>query len=454
MNLPHFRPQFRRRISWTILALAASSFLFLALAEQGTSTRVPGTVPPAPLPFERQRVFGLDLSSRSSVAALTWLRSTTGGMPGLVAIPIDGEVVLALGQEQARPNALAAIDLLVNAARGAPIAACLRKPAQTVGDIGVAQAAVGALAERYPASIAYVSSCERTADPSWQRAVGRAALSNVDPPPGTEDAFFPLTVGTIAHVRSISEDDIGAPGASASGDSRYVLVSVDVREPASATLIQAAADALRNEPALALILLRPEESLDPTTILASIRDVRLSDTTAPQGFSNVGSPPIVQSDEWEESIVGTARYRRTDVVGAAMRVEFSGTQLHLVCVLSPDAGSIVVWLDAVPGAEGASPWIEIDLSADQARDDAIALVEDIPASRHQVTIVSTGGDFAVSGFFAAGKEESGATSALATIGLFLIAVAALADVCYSAVAELRARAGITDRPLRAGEYPR
>jgi hypothetical protein len=406
------------------------------------------------LPFERQRVFGLDLTGRSSGDALEWLQSTTGGMPGLVAIPIDGDVVLALGQEQARDAALDAIDLLVDASRGAPIAACLRKPPQTVGDIGVAQAAVGALLERYPSNIAYVSSCELTSDPSWQQAVGRAALGNIDPPPGTDDALFPLTVGTIAHTRAMAADEIDTAGIAASGDSRYVLAIVDVREPVSAEFTQQAIDGLRNEPALALTLVRPDPSLDPTTVLASIRDARLSDTLAPQGFSNVGSPPIVESLEWEDSVVGTVRYRRTTTPGAAMRVEFSGTQLHLVCVLSPDAGSVVVWLDSDPGAEGATPLVEIDLSAEQATDAAIALVEDIPASQHRVTVVTTEGQIMISGFFAAGNEESNITSTLASLGLFGTAVAALADLCYSAVAELRARAGITDRPLRSGEYPR
>lgn len=454
MNLPRLRPRDRRRISWAILALATTSFVFLAVAEQGSSERVPSSVPPGPLPFERHRVFGLDLSNHSSVAALEWLRSTTGGMPALLMLPIDGDVVLALGQEQARPNALAAIDLLVGAARGAPIAACLRKPPQTVGDIGVAQAAVDALLERFPASIAYVTSCERAADPSWQRAVGRAALGNVDPPQGTTDALFPLSVGTIAHVRYIDADDVGRAGNGSSGDSRYVIASVAARAPADADMVQRALDALRGEPLLALVLLRPEGDIDPTTLLASIRDVRLPGEVAPQGFTNVGAPALALSAEWQESVVGTARYRRTDAAGATLRVTFTGTQLHLLGVLSPDAGTLVVWLDAEPGEPGARPRTEVDLSAPQARDAAIAIVDDVPASRHTVTLVSRGGEIIVSGVFAAGKHESGITSALAAVALFAIAVAALADVCYSAVGEVRARAGVVDPPLRAGEYPR
>lgn len=434
--------------------LAAIAFVTLALAEQGAASQAPTSVPPAPLPFERYRVFGVDLSYLSSSDALNWLNATSGGMPSLIVLPVDGEVVLALGQDQARPNAIAALDLLIAGARGAPIALCLHKPPQTVGDIGIAQAAVAALQERFPSNIAYVASCERTSDPSWQQAVGRAALGNVDPPPGTDDAWFPLTVGTIAHHRTMSVDDLHTRSAVASGDSRYVIAQVEISAPVGSDLVDAALDALRDSPALALVLVRPAPGVDPTTFLASVRDVRLSDTIAPQGFSNVGSPPIVESLEWSDSIVGTARYRRTNQSGAAMRVEFTGTQLHLIGVVSPDAGKITVWLDVDPTTPGATPWTEVQMEAEQARDAAVALVEDVPASRHQATIVSSGGELAISGFFVAGKEEAGPTSLVAALGAFVIGIAALADVCYSAVAELRARAGITDRPLRSGEYPR
>ncbi|RIK40088.1 MAG: hypothetical protein DCC58_14395, partial [Chloroflexi bacterium] len=420
----------------------------------GFSSRVPGAVPPGPLPFERQRVFGLDLQHCSSGEALHWLQSTSGAMPALVALPIDGEVVQALGQEQERELGLAAIDLLVAAARDTPIAACLRKPRDTVGELGVAQAAVEALVERFPNAIAYVSSCEQAGDPSWQRAVARAVLGNIDPPVGTLDALFPLSVGTIAHVRTLEPEQLGDHGKLATGDSRYLLARLELGAPASVELVTRTLDALRNEPTLALVLLRPGPEIDPATMLASIAGVRLADSVAPQGFTNVTAPPVIQSLEWQDSRVGTAHYRRATADGAAMRIAFTGTQLHLIGVVSPDAGRVTVWLDVEPSAPGAKPWAELDLHASQARDVALPLVEDVPASSHQVTLVISGGEVAISGFFTAGKEESGPTSALASLVLLVIAIAALADVCYSAVAEIRARAGVTDRPLPSGEYRR
>lgn len=454
MNIPRLRPRARRRISWILLFLAVVSFVSLARAEQGFSSRLPGAVPPGPLPFERQRVFGLDLQHYSSVEALQWLQPTSGGMPALVALPIDGEVVQALGQEQQRELGLAAIELLVTAARDTPIAACLRKPRDTVGDLGVAQAAVEALVERFPDSIAYVSACEQASDPSWQRAVARAALGNIDPPPGTLDGIFPLSVGTIAHVRTLDADDLGDHGALATGDSRYVLARLDVQEPVSAELAARTLDALRNEPTLALVLLRPGSEVDPAKMLTSIAEVRLADSVAPQGFTNVTAPPVVQSLEWQDSRVGTAHYRRATADGAAMRIAFTGTQIHLIGVVSPDAGRVTVWLDVEPTDSGARPWAELDLVASQARDVALPLVEDVPASSHQVTLVISGGEVAVSGFYTAGKEESGPSSALASLVLLVIAIAALADICYSAVGEIRARAGVIDRPLPTGEYRR
>jgi len=346
------------------------------------------------------------------------------------------------------------LKLLIDAARGAPIALCLRKPSQSVGDIGVAQAAVGAVLDNFTSSVAYVSSCELSADASWQQAVGRAVLGNENPPAGTDDALFPLTVGTIAHVRPAHESDLGSDAALAAGDDRYVLAEIDATEPVNSTLTGDASDAIRNDSALALVLVRPDRSLDPTTLLASIRDVNLTDSSAPQGYSNVGATWIGQAGAWQDSIVGTATYRRTDASGASMTTTFVGTQIHLIAIRSPDAGDVEVWLDATPGVGEAQPFAVIDLSAEQARDDAISLVADVPASRHQITIVTDGGEVAVAGFFVAGKQESAVTSALAALGLVVIAVAALADACYSAVSELRARAGITDRPLRAGEYQR
>jgi hypothetical protein len=163
---------------------------------------------------------------------------------------------------------------------------------------------------------------------------------------------------------------------------------------------------------------------------------------------------VQRSAEWQPSTVGTASYARSTATGASMTVEFVGTELFLTGILSPDGGRISVWVDADSSGGNTQPFSIASLAADQARDDAIPLVSDLPAAQHRLTIVVEGGEVTVSGFFAAGKAEPGTTSALVAIGLFAIAVVALADICYASVTELRNRALAPDRSVSAQDHPR
>ncbi|MGH9173974.1 MAG: hypothetical protein ACRD1H_06435, partial [Vicinamibacterales bacterium] len=110
--IPSFDGALRRRASWTVLALACLAYLLLGIAEQGARGAAVSSPSEAPLPFERHRVFGLDLSAMSSLQAFEWLNAAGNPSLALIVVPIDGDVVTALGQEAERAAAVAAVETL------------------------------------------------------------------------------------------------------------------------------------------------------------------------------------------------------------------------------------------------------------------------------------------------------------------------------------------------------
>ena len=117
-------------------------------------------------------------------------------------------------------------------------------------------------------------------------------------------------------------------------------------------------------------------------------------------------------------------------------------------LLSPTAGSIVVWIDRPPGGPDETPDLVIDLAADQARDAAIVLASDLPADQHSATLVVQSDEVVLAGLFLSGKPEAAWSTALASVGLILIAIASGAVVAHSAVRSIRRRTLPPDEDTR------
>ena len=63
-------------IAQLLLLFAAFAYVMLAVAEQGGIGSELSPIPSRPLPFERTRIYGLDLTDRTSFDALQWLEGS------------------------------------------------------------------------------------------------------------------------------------------------------------------------------------------------------------------------------------------------------------------------------------------------------------------------------------------------------------------------------------------
>jgi hypothetical protein len=99
------------------------------------------------------------------------------------------------------------------------------------------------------------------------------------------------------------------------------------------------------------------------------------------------------------------------------------------------------------------PTSEISLDATQARDAAVPLFTGLPATHHRVVVASAGGDVVVSGIFISGRATPGWANGVAAFGLLVTSIAALAQICFVAVQNIRAEASVGSR-RRGGEHPR
>lgn len=454
--LSELDPRLRKRLSWSIVLLACLGYLSLGVAEQGARGSTVGAPPDAPLPFPRHRVFGLSLTGLTSLQALEWLQSAGSEPLGLIVIPIDADVVSALGQPDAQPAALAAMDALISAAGGSSIAACLRKPPETVGGLGIAQAAVGTLTERYPNQISYVFACDYDDDPQWQRDVARSTL-NAAMIGDSRASLIPVASGgTIRIVRLSAIDELEAPGGVPVSSAGYTLLVIPVAQAITPQNVESAERALRDTTHAAMIVIEPGSGLDPSTTAASIRDAMIDGPTLAEGFTSVTWPWLATSEGWQGSSVGTVPYIRSVRSGDTLAVEFVGTELYLTALLGPDAGAINVWIDP-PSTPGLSPNVTLDLAAPQARDASIPLAVGLPATRHRVTIqtgVNDGESVSLSGLYVAGKPTSSWIGGVAAIALACVAIGALAERCLSAVAAIRATTAPGAAVTPDGDHPR
>jgi hypothetical protein len=452
-----FDEMLRRRVSWTVLAIACIAYVCLGLAESGVRRTDMDVPPDAPLPFRRDHVFGVDLRAYSSLQAREWLAAAGSPSLPLIVLPIDGDVVTALGHPDGQPAAFAAIDSLIQAATGSPLGVCLHKPAGTVGGLGVAQAAVGVLTERYPTSIVYVSACEYDTDPQWQQDVANATLTSASTTIPPTPALIPLSTGEAVYLSDLSGPDQLRRGSLVSrGTDAYTVYVVPFDAPAESTTVEHAVSALRTTAHAALFLARPRADVDPAALLASIGGARIDGPTLPDGFTTSAAPQVTVGEGWQLTSVATVPYRYSPAESAAMAVEIIGTDVHMLALEAPQAGVVNIWIDPDAADQTHAPDAVIDLAADQARDAAVEIASGLPASRHRLVLQAVNADgstVAISGFFVTGKPTPVWTGLLAAVALYVIAGLAIAERCYSSLVSIRGRAQpLRRRPVRS--HPR
>ncbi len=450
----------RRVVAWTLVAVSCLGFVTLGLAEQDVRGAVISPVPDAPLPFARHKVVGLDLRGHTSLEAVQWLQA--GGVEpwALAIVPVDADIITALTQPDAKPAALAAMDQLVQSAQGVPLAACMSKPPSTVGGLGVAQAVVESLVERYPGAIAYVLACGDDGEGNdWHSDISKAVRGD-DRPPLPAGTLVPLSAGAPLTLFSVpNPDTISAADVlpRLPGTDRYSGAVVEVTRPADPALGLVAKELLSDLAALSLVVVQPIRGVDPLALSASLAGITLDGAPLPEGFTSVTAPGIATQGDWILSTVGTVPYART-TTDAAIALEFVGTNLYVQALTSPDGGTLLAWID--PPAEGtsAAPDIVVDLDDVQAEDTTIQLASGLPAARHQLVVSadndeSNGQNISIAGFIVTGHATPEPVARLAAIVFLVVATAALAERAFASIEAIRIRD--RQRPRRgSGRHPR
>jgi hypothetical protein len=440
----------RSRLVWTVFVLACAGYVMLGLAEQGMRIASMPTAPSSPLPFARHEVFGLDLRDLTSLEALDWLNSAGREPFALVILPLDADVVLALGEPEQQNDALFAMDRIVEAAAGSPLAVCLQRPADIDNPEDIAESAVGTLTERYPNAITYVSACDYDDNPEWQEDVAGTTLTATIFAAPIANSMMPLSTGEPVRMVSVGDSsDISAKELVSIGSDGYTLVSAPINEPVGADLTLRATDAIRENPQVALIAVRPGRELDPSTVADSLRPAIVEGPFLPSGYSSVAAPGVGLNGDWQDTLVGTVPYRRATTSGPVLFADFIGTDVSLLTILSPDAGRINAWVDPNEGDSNTPPDVTLNLIADQATDVALPLFTDLPGARHRVIIqaeATEGHAVAVSGLFVSATTAPVETRALAAVALLITAAAALAERSLASISAIRE--GYPSRALR------
>jgi hypothetical protein len=452
--IPSFDPALWRRASWTVLSLALVAFICLGLAEQGSRGGGLLVPPDSPLPFERHRIFGLDLSRLSSLQALEWLNAAGNPSISLIVVRIDADVVQALAREDGREAALTAVDGLRQAAGGSPLGLCLERPADVVGGLAVAQAAVDAIESRFPEQVVYVRSCHGDAAAGWQEDLDEAARPDAVVRI-TGDALIPLASDTPIMIEQLDDsNELSAEQFRLRSGGQYTIFSFDTSEPVSAEIVEDAAEAMADTSHSALVFVEPTDAVDPAALVASIGTVVLAGETLPEGYSAVTAPQIRANDQWQRANVGTVTYLRSTAQTAAIAAEFIGTDIFLIGIESPDSGIVQVWID--PQSQSELPTVVLDLESFQARDAAIPIASGLPAARHELVLQAVneeGQSVTISGLFVTGKPATAWTGTMAAGVVLLAAVVALTERSYAAISAIRRRSTPPRRRPRQG-HPR
>jgi hypothetical protein len=432
-------------IAQLLLLFAAFAYLMLAMAEQGGIGSELSPTPARPLPFERELTYGVDLTDRTSFDALQWLTAAGLENLALVALPVDAEIVASLTVEERAEEARGAIEALISAAGTIPAAVCFHKPVSPLSEAELADAVVSLMRDSYTQRVAYVNACDPDADPEWQAALA----DELAEPNLTGSRLVPLSVGEAVRVTDIdSINELRSSNLRAFSGSEYVVPRVIARQPLDAFAHQRAQAALRDAAQLALVLLNPAPNLDPNTFARSLVTEPLATNPLPEGFTSATSVVVLGDQTWTTTMLGTTHYVRAAASGVQLKVTFVGTELVAYVLRSPTAGSVAVWIDRAPGAQGEAPDLVIDLAAAQARDAAVVLATDLPADQHNATLVVQTDEVVLSGLFLSGKPEAAWSTAVASVGLIVIAVASGAVVARSAVRTIRRRTLPPDEEAR------
>lgn len=440
----------RARLAWTIFVLACFGYVMLGFAEHGMRIASMSTTPSSPLPFARHEVFGLDLRDYSSLEALEWLNSAGREPFALIIVPLDADVVLALGEPELQTDALIAMDRIVEAAAKSPLAVCLQRPADIDNPAEVAESAVITLTERYPNAIAYVSACDYHDDPGWQQDVASTTLTATLITEPVDRSMMPLSTGEPVRMVDLDGQDEISPGELVDvGGQGYSLVSAPISEPVSSDLTARATATIRENPHVALLAVKPARELDPSTVADSLRPALVEGTFLPSGYSSVAAPGVGLNGAWDDATVGTVPYRRATTTGPVLFADFVGTDIALLTILSPDAGRINAWVDPDTDGGDVPPDAVFDLNSAQATDAALPLFVNLPGTRHRIIIqveTAQGRSVAVSGVFVTATTAPVATRTLASVALLLTAVGALTERSLASIAAIRE--GYPSRALR------
>jgi len=424
--------------------------VLLGVAEQGMRIASMPIAPSSPLPFARHEVFGLDLRDFTSLEALDWLNSAGREPLALIVLPLDADVVLALGEAEQQTDALFALDRIVEAAAGSPLSVCLSRPADIENPEEIAAAAVLSLTERYPNTIAYVSACGYLDDPGWHQAVADTTQTQELFGAPIARSMIPISTGEPVRMVELDASDDVSPEDLVSVDTDgYSVVSAPVLEPVGKELTERATATIRENPQIALVVVRPARELDPSTVAASLRSALVEGSFLPSGYSSIAAPGIGLNGDWQTATVGTVPYRRTTTSGPVLFVDFVGTDISLLTIMSPEAGRINAWVDADENGGNIPPDVTLDLRADQAEDVALPIFSDLPGARHRVIIQvenTATSSVAVSGVFVSATTAAVETRGLAALALLVTAAAAFAERSLASVAAIRE--GYPSRALR------
>lgn len=457
MSARHASSSERRRLyrsGWLVVVFAMASYLLVAYAEQGSAGAGLRIVPNDPLPFERHAGAGVDLASFSSLQAVEWLEQADTSQVPLILLPVDGDIVAAFNNPDAYLAARSAVDQLVGSAGDTAIALCLRRPIAAIDETILAEAAVTALVESYTDRVTYIGACTSEASRTWETSV--LDILGTDPPDGAHERILaPVSVGAPLRL----SQPVGPAAASSifldglSGDD-YVVLRLGQTQALSPDEQQQLATIRHDRSHIATSVVAPVDAENPQAFVSSLDLGGFDDQELSEGFNNVSSPLIQWTGDWTTTTVGDVTYMRTQEQGAWIATEFVGTEIWAVGIAAPDSGRIGIWVDVEDPATAGEPDRIVDMSRTQARDQAILLVDGLPAARHQITVVAADGDVTLSGFFVAGRPEAGLSGVFGALGLIITAIAGLGVVLTVAVDDLRARIGLEQRDDDEDYHPR
>ncbi|CAN5643310.1 hypothetical protein BH23CHL2_BH23CHL2_19490 [soil metagenome] len=440
-----------RRSAALVAILSIAALLLQGFAEQGGIGSDLSPVPEQPLPFPRERIFGIDLSDRPSLETVEWLQATGSNPFALALIRVDADIVAALRNESAAASAFRALDQLMAVTLDTNVALCLERPVTEIDDELLAELTIDALRERYPNRIAYVTSCSLEPDTAWETSLAVQVRSNA---PASPDRLLPLSTGAVVELRDVvSFADVDTNRLRTFSGDTYVLPVVPVSAPLNEAERQIAAGAIRDAAQIGLILLRPDRTVDPVELAESMAQTTIPEGQLPEGFSGVTSPVLDFDDNWEPSTIGRVAYMRAPEPGATLQTVFSGTTLYLQALHAPGAGSVAVWVDPDP-ADPGPPDREFELNTEQARDASVVLAEGLDAQCHTVAMVVTAGTVTISGLYVSGQPASGWYAGLSALGLMAVSTTALAIVGLARVQDIRDRNALPPGDTANVTHPR